>query len=891
MKFYQMSKERVVEEFDSDESKGLTNYQFREGIAKYGQNMLPETPREYWLTIFIRQFQSPLIYILLLAAVIIFFVGHDKLDAFIISGVLFFNAIIGAIQEGRARNILDSLKRFITTEAVVIRDGKKTFVEDIELVPGDIILLLEGERVPADARVIESNSLKIDEAVLTGESRPIKKVSSAIVQEVPIHDQNNMVFKGTYILSGSGRAIVTATGLRTEIGKVHKVAEFVESDMPLRRELNKLSRWIVLFILFMCVAIFTIGFISGKPIRELLVMLTALFICVIPEGLPVVLTLVLVMGAYKMAKRNVLVKRMQAVEALGQANVILIDKTGTLTRNELMVSKVVTDSKEFTVSGVGYFSEGEIFLDDKEIGLEDNPRLLIMGKAGCLLNRAEIHYVSETNTFEIKGDPTESSMFVFSQKLGISKDELEKEYEEIYEIPFSSVWQYHAVFCKKGDRGIVFISGSPERVMERSANMTSEDKNRFYFMLREGLRIVAIAVKEFDLGIIPTEDVEEKTRREAYEKIIASDLDYVGLFGIQDSIRPEVPSLVRNTRAADLKIIMVTGDHKETALYVAKKVGIYAEGDYVVDGTQLSVLSDNELEDKLDNITVYARASSDQKLRIVDLLRKTGKIVAMTGDGVNDAPSLMAADLGIAMGAIGTEVAKQASDMVLLDDSFANIVFAIEYGRHIFYTLRRVVLYFFATNMGEVFVIFFAISLGLPLPITAAQILWLNLITDGFLDTALSTEKPERNALRKSPTQTGRFRLVDRYVLYKTIYMALPMGIFSTWVFISYYKADIVHARSMTLVTMAMFQWFNAWNCRSETKSIFQLGFFSNRWLLAAIGVVFVLQIVVLHNPLMQRVFDTKPISMNEWLMILAISSSIFFIEELRKLIVRKWKK
>jgi len=889
MKPYLRSKEQVIKDFDSNEKSGLTKLQFQERVKKYGSNILPERPREPWIYVFFRQFKSPLIYLLLLAAVIIFFVGHDKLDAFIISGVLFFNAIVGTIQEGRARNILESLRRFIKSESVVIRDGNTLFISDADLVPGDIIFLLEGERVPADARIIESNNLKIDEAILTGESDPVKKMDEKLEKKVPVHDQTNMAFKGTYVLGGSGRAVVTATGEQTEVGKIHMATEAVEAEMPLRRELNRLSRWIVFFILIMCIVIFAVGVVTGKPIRELLVMLTALFICVIPEGLPVVLTLVLVMGAYRLAKKNVLVKRMQAVEGLGQADVILIDKTGTLTRNELVASRVLVSDTEFTISGVGYFTEGDVLLNNTVIDPKKYERLLLMGRAGCLLNRSEIHCVPETNTFDIKGDPTEASMYVLSQKIGIDRHCLEKKCEIIYEIPFSSRWKYHAVFCKEGDKARLYISGSPEILMERSANITQEDKNRLYFMLREGLRIVAIATKEFDPKDIPTNDLSENDKKAVFEKMI-SQLDYVGLIGIHDSIRPEVPDLIRDTRRAGLKIVMVTGDHKETALFVAKKVGIYQEGDYVIDGNQLALMTQKELEEKLDKITVCARVSPEQKLTIVNAFKKRGNIVAMTGDGINDAPSLVAADLGIAMGKIGTEVAKQASDMVLLDDSFVNIVHAIEYGRHIFYTLRRVVLYFFATNMGEILVILFALSLALPLPITAAQILWLNLITDGFLDTALSMEKPEKDILGQS-LPPGKKRIVDGSLIAKTIYMALPMGIASTYVFTMYYKTDIVHARSMTLVTMAMFQWFNAWNCRSETKSVFKLGFFSNKWLLLAIVVVLFLQIFILHNPVMQRIFDTKPITLSQWGMIFAISSSIFFIEETRKWILRAFVK
>lgn len=895
-KFYQLSKEEVLRHFEVDPELGLSREEVEKRVLQYGKNKLREESRDSWSRVFARQFNNPLIYILLLAAGIIFFVGPDRMDAFIITGVLLFNAILGTVQEGKAQNILDSLKQYIKATCVVLRDGQTIFIDESELVPGDIILLLEGERVPADARVIESVNLMVDQAVLTGESRPVKKIieqlKNTVLDSVDVHDQINMVFKGTYIVAGSGKAIITNIGQNTQIGKISECVHDVQEDMPLRKELNNLSKWIVGFILFVCMAIFIIGFFTGQPIRELFVTLTALFICVVPEGLPIVLTLILVMGARKLAKRQVLVKKMQAVEGLGKVDIILIDKTGTLTRNELVVSKLVVDDKEYEISGLGYFTEGHVFFDKKLIETQDNKKLMLIAKAGCLLNRAEINYISATNTFEIKGDPTEASMFVMAKKLGLQKDCLHKSCEVIYEIPFSSKWRYHAVFCKINGVTTVFVSGAPEVLMERSQNITQENKVKLDLLLKDGFRVVAVAVKEFseqDLknleAIVLGLDLKEKEK--FFEEFVSSGLEYLGVCGINDSIRSEVVDLVKKTKMAGINIVMLTGDHRETAIFVASRVGIYNNGDLAIDGSTLDKMSEQQLLEDLDNITVFARVTPEQKLRIVSAYKSKDKIVAMTGDGINDAPSLVAANIGIAMGQIGTEVAKEASDIILLDDSFASVVTAIEFGRHIFYTLRRVILYFFSTNMGEILVVLFSVALRLPLPITAAQILWLNLITDGFLDTALSAEQTDKDIIKPNGFKKGS-KIININLMYKVFYMALPMGIASIAIFYYYYPYDIVHARTMTLVTMAMFQWFNALNCRSEKKSVFELGFFSNKWLLLAITVVFGLQFFVIYNPFMQKIFSTKPISAAQWGLVLLVSSSIFFIEEIRKFIARR---
>lgn len=898
MKPYQLSKEEVLKRLSTDETVGLSSTQVNKRLKEFGQNLLKEQERDSWAKVFIRQFNNPLIYILLIAASLIFFAGQDKLDAFIITGVLLFNAVLGSVQEGKAQDIMESLKRFIKTESVVIRDGKTFFVDEKELVPGDIILLLEGERIPADARVIESVNLKIDESIITGESLPVKKSSEAQIGEHVASEQINMVFKGTYIFAGSGKAVVTQTGQQTQIGQISLCIKEIEQDMPLKKELDRLSKVILIFIFFICLVIFLIGFFTGKPIKELFVTLTALFICVVPEGLPIVLTLILVMGARKLAQKKVLVKKMQAVEGLGKIDTILIDKTGTLTRNELVVSKIFIDDKEYDLSGSGYFFEGQIFLNGQEIDGKSDQKLILMAKSGCLLNRAEINYIPELNNFEIKGDPTEAAMFVMSEKIGIDKDCLRNGCKIIYEIPFSSKWRYHAAFCKTGDKAIVYISGAPELILDRSNNIKNSDRQNLEKLLKQGFRVVAIATKEFDEKSAyqnglhnfynkNPEALAYEPNEKFFEELVKIDLNFIGFCGINDSIRPEVAGLVKKVKKAGIDVVMVTGDHKETAIFVSRRAGIFCDGDIVLQGRELETLSDDKLLEILEKITVFARVTPEQKLRIVRAYKSKNKIIAMTGDGINDAPALVFADIGIAMGAIGTEVAKQAADIVLLDDSFSSIASGVEYGRHIFYTLRRVILYFFSTNMGEIFVVLFSVILGLPLPITAAQILWLNLITDGFLDTALAAEKIEKEIIKINGFKKGA-RIIDKKLLYKVIYMALPMGIVSTIIFYSY-RYDIDLARSMTMLTMAMFQWFNAFNCRSEKSSVFALGLFSNKWLMLAITGVLGLQFLVIYNPVMQKIFDTKPISINQWLLVFAVSSSVFLIEEARKFIVKKF--
>ncbi len=882
MKHYQVPIEQLAQLYQADLQYGLTQEEAQRRLVLNGPNTLPEEPQESLVMVFLRQFKSPLLYVLLIAAVLITVLGNYS-DALVIAGVLIFNAFVGTIQEGRAQAALARLKSLVTVSCLVMRDGKKIVMEDRNLVIGDVILVQEGDKIPADARIIESRDLVSNESLLTGESTGIAKIAELLEGELPIFEQKNMLFKGTTITSGSARALVVATGTTTEVGKLQASVEAIETDMPLKRELDRLSHWIVIAVTFMCVTLLLAGLVLGKPLTELLVILTALFIAVIPEGLPVVFTLVLVSGAHRMARKHVLVKRLQAVEGLGRADVIIIDKTGTLTRNELLVSKVYADGIWYDVSGVGYHAQGTVLHGTGSvIDANKHTLLFLMRDAAALLNTAELRELPG-GIFQVKGEPTEAAMGVFAEKLGGHKSKLEETYRKLYEIPFNFDLRLHLGFYEKDNRLWVFVAGAPEKIMQSCKHVDSSDYKALGDALHEGLRVVGAAAFVADM---PADRVnwEQYTQEQVLGK-----LRFLGFFGIQDAIRPDVYNAVSKARASGLHVVMATGDHEATARFIGKKTGILREGDEVLVGNDLEDLSKQEERVlDIDNVTVFARVTPTDKLDIVRLFKQHGHLVAMTGDGINDVPSLIAADLGIAMGISGTDVAKEAADLVLLDDSFSSIVQAIKEGRHIFYALRRVVWYFFSTNLSEVLVILTTFFLNWPVALLAPHILWLNLVTDGFLDMALSMEPHEQGLLNQAwLKRIQKVGLVDRSLILKIIGGALPMAIGSLWVFPRIYPYDLARARTMTLTCMAMFQWFNAWNCRSEKLSILQLGLFSNPWLIAATCLVALLQVAVIYIPFMQVIFRTVPIALGDWLLIAVVASSIIAIEEIRKAVQR----
>ncbi len=865
--------------------RGLTAVEFAIRLKEYGYNKLPESKPDGLPVIFLRQFQSPLIYILLFASAIVFFMG-ETVDGSIILAVLLFNAIVGTVQEGKAQNTLLALKRFVETKSTVLRDGKELIIPDTEVVPGDIILLMEGEKVPADARIITSNSLKVDEAAMTGESEPVQKITKVLAgQNVATSDQKNMLFKGTHVVSGNGRAVVVGTGSDTVIGKIAKQIATINTEIPLKTNIRNLSRLIIITVALISVFLFMFGIILGKPVKEMFTTIVSLAVSIIPEGLPIVVTLVLATGVWRMSKRNALVKKLQAVEALGQARIIAVDKTGTITKNELIIQKVFVDAKMFEVGGIGYEPKGDMRLDGKLTDAINQSGLAFAGRIAAYCASARVMFSAEENLWRVAGDPTEAAMLVFAQKLGMHKDEMEQETPIISEIPFDYKLKYHAVVHGNNEKKILTVVGAPEVILKLSEKVWHDGKNHhlgskerdeleatFVRMSQEGLRVIAFA---------ETSDVPHKLTSEAI-----GGLTFVGFYGMKDALRPEVTDALQRAVSAGIRVVMITGDHKITAQAIAQEAGIYHDGDTVLTGEDIDTLSEKELTERLATTSVFARVNPDHKLTIIKAFRARGEIVAMTGDGVNDAPSLVAADIGVALGN-GSEVAKEAADIVLLDDNFGSIVSAVEEGRSIYKTIKKVILYLFAGSASQVFTILGALFLGYPLPLLAAQIIWLNFVTDGFLAVSLSMEPKEEGLLRGNFERPKKY-LIDKLMAKRMLLTSLPLALGALYLFQRYLDVDMTKAWTIVLTTLAVGHWFNAWNCRSENKSIFQMNPFSNKFLVRATITITLLQLFVVYNPLMQKFLHTTALDLSDWLLIIPIAASIVLVEEIRKFFYRR---
>lgn len=864
---------------------GLDKREAARRLKESGPNALPAAKPDGLALIFSRQFKSPLIYILFGACVVMFVMG-EMVDGLIILSVLIFNAIVGTVQEGRAQNTLRALRTFVETNATVVRNDSEIIVADKEVVEGDIIILQEGEKVPADARVMLSHSLKVDEAALTGESVPVVKTADTLLkQHLSTAEQMNMVFKGTYVVAGNGKAVVVATGPRTVIGSIAAEISTSAVEMPLATNIRYLSRLIIATVFGICSFLFVFGLLLGNTVERMFGTAVALAVSIIPEGLPIVLTLVLATGVWRMSKRHALVKRLQAVEALGQARVIAVDKTGTLTKNEIIVERAYIGGRMFLVSGVGYEPKGAVTLDGAPVSAASHTELARAARIAALTSNAHALFSEELSRWRVTGDPTEAALHVFAQKLGSSKDTLEDETPLVSELPFDSVVKYHAVLHREKRGLYLSVVGAPEVVLAEcthviengiSKHLTEIERKelemQFLRMSEDGLRVVALAEKQHIQETLSGDDIKGLT--------------FVSFLGMKDGLRPEVPDAMRRARSAGIRVVMITGDHKVTARAIASEAGIYRAGDRVLTGDDIDTLSDRQLSDVLGSVSVFARMTPEHKLRIIKAYRVRGEVVAMTGDGVNDAPSLVAADLGVAMGGIGTEVAKEASDIVLLDDNFGSIVSAVEEGRSIYRSIKRVILYLFSTSLGEVFTIAGALFIALPLPLLPSQIIWLNFVTDPFLDVSLAME-PKEKGLLKGTFERPKKYLIDALMARRMPLMALTMAIGTLYLF-SAHIDDAAKALTISLTALAVFQWFNAWNCRSEKESIFTMNPFSNMFLVGATCIVITLQLLAVYTPLLQSVLHTVPLTLSEWLTILAVASSIIAVEEIRKFFARR---
>ncbi len=883
--WYSFSVEKIFNKLESSD-RGLSSDLAKERLKQYGANSFPEEKPHSKVRLFLSQFQSPLIYILFAASAVVFALG-ETVDGSIILFVLIFNAVVGVIQEGKAQNTLLALKKFVETNATVLRDGKEYIIPDKEVVPGDILILQEGGRIPADARVVLSESLKVDEASLTGESEPIYKTTEVLDGDsLPTAEQKNMVWRGTHIAVGHGRAVVVATGLSTVIGGIAKQISSIDTETPLKANIRHLSRLIIATVAVISTVLFIGGVSMGHTAKEMFTTVVSLSVSIIPEGLPIVMTLVLATGVWRMSKRNALVKKLQAVEALGQAQVIAVDKTGTITKNELVIRKVWAGDKLFEISGTGYEPKGETSFEGNVINAVDHDELLYLGKATALASTARLSYDEESKEWRISGDPTEAAMLVFSEKIGFNKEDLLRESPLLSEISFDYKLKYHATVHSVEESPLLTVAGAPEVILALCKDIRRGGKNHallkkekeeleaiFTRMSEEGLRVIAVAVRH---------DAPKQLKVDSINA-----LSFVGFFGMQDTLRPEVREAMSRAKEAGIKVVMITGDHRITARAIAKEAGIYQEGDIVLTGDEIESMNEIELANKLSGTTVFARVTPEHKMQIINAYKKRGEIIAMTGDGVNDAPSLVAADLGVSMGKIGTEVAKEASDIVLLDDNFGSIISAIEEGRNIYKTIKKVILYLFSTSTGEVLVISVALFLGYPLPILAAQIIWLNFVTDGFLDVALAMEPKEKGLLLGTFEHPKKY-IVDSLMIQRMVVMAIPMMLGTLFLFSQYFVTDIAKAWTVSLTTLAVFQWFNAWNCRSENRSIFSMEWFSNKYLIGATMLVIVFQILAVYTPIMQTILRTVPLTFSEWLMIIPIASSVIVAEEVRKFFYRR---
>jgi Ca2+-transporting ATPase len=862
--------------------RGLTAAEAARRLEEYGPNEIQAAGRISPWTILLDQFKNVLIIILLFATALSASLGHG-LEAIAITVIVLFAVVLGFVQEYRAERAIEALREMAAPLATVIRDGRERRVNAHELVPGEVILLATGDKVPADVRLVEAVNLQTVEAALTGESAPVQKHNRPLKDpELPLGDRKNLAYAGTVVSYGRGRAIVVATGMATEFGKIARMLESVDSGKtPLQYNLDRVGKTLARVSFVVVFVIVALGLFRGQPFVEMLIFGVALAVAVVPEALPAVVTISLALGVKRMVKRNALVRRLPAVETLGSTSVICSDKTGTLTRDEMTVRRLFVGGRTLEVLGRGYEPSGKFLLNGKEIELDES--ILLLLRAGALSSDARVERSENGDKWEVKGDPTEGALVVAASKAGLDKTQLDARFPRVFEIPFSAETKRMVTLHETPEGVTTFAKGAPEiivqsclRELTEEGEQPMDDARRTEIlevarkMAEEALRVLAVAYK-----------------RNATPEDADKDMTLLGLVGMIDPPRREAKAAVRECEEAGIKVMMITGDHPLTAKAVARELGISKNGN-VVTGPELEAMDDETLEQSVASVEVCARVSPAHKLRVVTALQKRGHVVAMTGDGVNDAPALKKADIGIAMGITGTDVSKEAAAMTLIDDNFASIVAAVEEGRGIFSNIKKYLMYLLSSNIGEIGLMAGASLAGLPLPLSAVQILYVNLATDGLPALALAVDPPEEDLMRRPPRDphTGIFtRPVVTLMLVGGLWSAMVNLSLFIWVLKS--GRSVQEAMTMTFVSLVLIQFFKAYNFRSDRHSVLRRPF-ANKWLNIAIVWELLLLGLIVYMPILERTFGTFGLSLGHWLIIIAAALTVSPVLELAKWMERR---
>lgn len=832
-------------------------------FKKYGPNELREKKGEHVIVKFLRQFTDFLVLLLIAAAVVAEMLG-EGLDSIMILAIVFLHAIIGFVQEYKAEKSFEALRRMVSPRANVLRDGKAANIDAREVVPGDIVLLEAGDRVPADGLVVEQYGLAADEAALTGESVPVHKHEAG----------KDRAWTGTVIVAGRGRMLVEKTGMATRMGGITEMVQTVQKERtPLEMDLERMGKQLGVGVLVLCAFIFLAGLARGFEPVEMFLTAVSLAVAAIPEGLPAVVVITLAVGVQRMSKRNAVVKKLKSVETLGCADVICTDKTGTLTRNEMTVRRVLAGGRVFEVGGSGYEPKGEFRAGGKAVGADEG--LQIAMRIGALCNNA---WLEKKKGWEVVGDPTEGALLVLAAKGGMWKEELEKENPVMFEFPFDSDRKMMTIVRDSGKKHVAYVKGAPEVVLGKCARIWAKGGSRPMgrgeaeavmlendSLTSKGYRTLALAYR----------DIDGKTKKGDVEKALV----FVGIVAMMDSPRPEAKEAVGLCRGAGIRVVMITGDHPLTAKAVAEELGI--GNGKVLTGEELDAMGREEFLSAVDGISVYARVSPAHKLRIIDALNARGHVVAMTGDGVNDAPALKKADIGVAMGITGTEVAKESSDMVLADDNFATIVAAVEEGRGIYENIKKTVAFLISGNIAEVTVIFLAVMLGMPLPLVAIQILWINLVTDGLPAVALAVDPISGDVMKKMPRQRNEniWTGMELYLVESPIIMTFATLASFAWVMGS---GDMVLAQTMVFTMLVAMEKTKVFACRSLERPVWR-EILANKWIVLTVLLTMGMHLAILYVPELNVLFAVKPLALEHWAVVLGASVFLFTYLEIRK--------